>query len=59
MDDQGLKTRSLGQIVAKPCVVARGHNVDLIFMKLGHNNNINKISVKVINWVIRGQKEGR
>ena len=32
-----LKTRSLGQILEKPCVCSRGHIFSPIFMKLGHN----------------------
>ena len=33
----GSKTRSLGQILLKPCVHPRGHQFDPIFMKLGQN----------------------
>ena len=30
----GSKTRSLGQVLEKPCVQSRGHSLDLKFMKL-------------------------
>ena len=33
----GSKTRSLGQILKKPCVHSRGHSFDSKFMKLYHN----------------------
>ena len=39
----GSKTRSLGQILEKPCVHSRGHKFDHKFMKLYQNaidNNI-------------------
>ena len=32
-----LKTRSLGQILEKPCVHSRGHSFDSEFMKLYQN----------------------
>ena len=35
----GSKTRSLGQILEKPCVHSRGHSFYLKFRKLGHNAN--------------------
>ena len=41
-----LKTRSLGQIIEKPCKHSRGHIFCLIFMKLGQNVHLNQIQVK-------------
>ena len=35
----GSKTRSLGQILEKPCVHSRGHSFDHKFMKLCQNVN--------------------
>ena len=35
----GSKTRSLGQILEKPCVHSRGHSFDRKFMKLCQNVN--------------------
>ena len=35
----GSKTRSLGQILQKPCVHSRGHSFDLKFMKMCQNVN--------------------
>ena len=35
----GSKTRSLGQILEKPCVHSRGHSFDSKFMKLNQNAN--------------------
>ena len=40
----GLKTRSLGQILEKPCVRSRGHIFSPILMKLGQNVCLDKIS---------------
>ena len=37
MDCFGSKTRSLSQILEKPCVCSRGHIFRLIIMKLGQN----------------------
>ena len=39
----GLKTRSLGQIIEKPCVCCRGHNFSPIIMKLGQNVCLDEI----------------
>ena len=39
----GSKTRSLGQILEKPCVPSRGHSFDLKFMKLCQKVNHHKI----------------
>ena len=37
------KTRSLSQILEKPCVPSRGHIFNLILMKLGQNVYLNEI----------------
>ena len=42
----GSKTRSLGQILEKPCVHSRGHSFDHKFMKLFQNVNHHNIYVK-------------
>ena len=34
----GSKTRSLGQFLAKPCVLSRRHSFDPVFMKLYQND---------------------
>ena len=39
----GLKTRSLGQILEKPCVHSRRHSFDPSFMKLCQNVNRHNI----------------
>ena len=39
----GSKTRSLGQIIEKPCVHSRGHSFDHKFMKLCQNVNHHNI----------------
>ena len=39
----GSKTRSIGQILKKPCVHSRGHSFDLKFMKLYHDVNNHNI----------------
>ena len=39
----GLKTRSLGQILEKPCVHSRGQSFDSKFMELYQNANDHKI----------------
>ena len=43
MGDVGSKTRSLGQILEKPCVRSRGHIFSPIIMKLGQNVCLNNI----------------
>ena len=40
----GLKTRSLGQILEKPCVHSRGHSFDHKFMKVCQNVNHHNVS---------------
>ena len=42
----GSKTRSLGQILEKPCVHSRGHSFDHKFMKVCQNVNHHNILVK-------------
>ena len=42
----GSKTRSLGQILEKPCVHSREHSFDSKFMKLNQNANDHNIEVK-------------
>ena len=42
----GSKSRSLGQIIEKPCLHFRGHNIDSIFIKLTHNDCLDEISIK-------------
>ena len=42
----GSKTRSLGQILEKPCVLSRGHSFNSKFMKLYQNANDHNIYVK-------------
>ena len=39
----GSKTRSLGQILEKPCVRSRGHIFSPILMKLGQNVCLDKM----------------
>ena len=45
----GSKTRSLGQILEKPCVRSRGHILSQIMMKLGQNVCLDKILDKFEN----------
>ena len=49
----GSKTRSLGQILRKPCVCSRGHNFSPIFMKLGRNVCLDEISDQFENGSCR------
>jgi len=42
----GSKSRSLGEIIEKPCLHSIGHNIDSIFIKLAHNDCLDEISVK-------------
>ena len=44
----GSKTRSLGQIIEKPCVDNRGHSFHLIFMKFGQNVYLDEIWVGIL-----------
>ena len=56
----GSKTRSLGQILEKPCVHSRGHSFDSKLMKLNQNANDHNTMYlgQVRNWVMLGQKLG-
>ena len=49
----GSKTRSLGQILEKPCVRSRGHILSQIILKLGQNVCLDKISDELENGVSR------
>ena len=51
----GSKTRSLGQILEKPCVRSRGHIFSLIIKKLGQNVCLDKISDNFENKSCRVQ----
>ena len=46
MGEIGSKTRSVGQIMAKPCELSRGHIFGPIFIKLAQNDHLDNISVK-------------
>ena len=46
MGQVGLKTRSLGQMLEKPCVCSGGHIFSPIIMKLGQNICLDEISNK-------------
>ena len=46
MDHVGPKTRSVGQIIEKPCEHFRDHSFGPIFIKLGQNDHLDNISVK-------------
>ena len=54
----GSKTRSLGQILEKPCVRFRGHIFSPILMKLGQNVCLDKISDELKIGSCGGQKLG-
>ena len=47
------KTRSLGQILEKPCVHSRGHIFSPIHIKLGQNVCLNEISHEFENGSCR------
>ena len=47
MGDAGSKTRSVGQIMEKPCEHSRGHIFGPIFIKLAQNDHLDNISVKL------------
>ena len=57
MGHVGSKTRSLGQILEKPCVCSRGHILSLIIMKLGQTVCLDEI-LRVGKWFMLGQKLG-
>ena len=46
MGDVGSETRSVGQIMEKPCEHSRGHSFGQIFIKLAQNDHLDNISVK-------------
>ena len=46
MGDIGSKTRSVGQIMEKPCESSRGHSFGPIFIKLAQNDHLDNISDK-------------
>ena len=52
--ENGSKTRSLCQILEKPCVCSRGHIFSSVIMKLGQNVCLDEISDEYENgscWV--------
>ena len=54
MGHVGSKSRSLGQILEKPCVCSKGHVFSPIIIKLGQNVCLDEISAKSENrscWV--------
>ena len=59
MGHVGSKTRSLGQIIQKPCVCSRGHIFSPIIMKLGQNVCLDEISDEKQKWVMSGQLLGQ
>ena len=44
--DVGSETRSVGQIIEKPCEYSRGQSFGPIFIKLAQNDHHDNISVK-------------
>ena len=46
MGDIGSKTRSVRQIMEKPCEHSRGHSFGPIIIKLAQNDHLDNISVK-------------
>ena len=46
----GSKTRSLGQILEKPCIRSRGHIFSPFIMKLCQNVCLDEISYQFENW---------
>ena len=46
MGDAGSKTRSVGQIMEKPCEHSRGQSFGPIFIKLTQKDHLDNISVK-------------
>ena len=44
LGDVGSKTRSVGQIMEKPCEHSRGHSFGPIFIKLAQNDHLDNIS---------------
>ena len=56
MGHVGSKTRSVGQIIEKPCEHSRGNSFCPIFIKLAQNDHLDNISVIVLIWVMSGSK---
>ena len=56
MGHVGSKTRSLGQILEKPCIRSRGHIFSPIIMKLGQNVCLDEISDEFENRSCRVKK---
>ena len=54
----GSKTRSLGQIIEKPCVDSRGHSFNQNLMKNGQNVCLVKIWIGIEFGSSGGQKPG-
>ena len=46
MGDVGSESRSVGQIMEKPCEHSRGQSFGPIFIKLAQNDHLDNISVK-------------
>ena len=46
MGDIGSETRSVGQIIEKPCEQSRGQSFGPIFIKLAQNDHLDNILVK-------------
>ena len=51
MDHVGSKTRSLGQMLEKPCVRSRGPIFSLLIMKLGQTFFLDEISISKMGHV--------
>ena len=58
MGHVGWKTRSVGQIIEKPCEHSRGHSVGPIFIKLAQNDHLGKYLSQVQICVMWGPKVG-
>ena len=58
LGDVQAKTRSLVQILEKPCVPSRGHIFSLMIMKLDQNVCLDEISDEVENKSCWDQKLG-
>ena len=52
------KTRSLGQILEKPCVLSLGHIFSPLIMKQGYNVCLDEILRQVWKRVMSDQKVG-
>ena len=55
----GSKTKSLGQMLEKPCVRSRGHNFSPIIMKHGQNVCLDEVSDEFENGSCRVKKPAR